>query len=260
MWRFFLLPLAFIGVLIYIDIREFILDLLSLFRKGYKPMSEINYDYIVEYIRTLHTTPDGVLLAIENAIASGKETWPIIRPEVADFMRMQLSLIKPTEILEIGAAVGYSSILISGYLQPGGHITTIERFDYMLQKATHNIKTAGLEDTIHILEGDANDILPTLSAESYDVIFMDCAKGQYINFLPECIRLLKPEGLLITDNVLHKGAVAKSRYLIERRQRTTHARLRDFLWTIMHSDELISSIVPIGDGLALSYKKGRKTT
>ena len=85
---------------------------------------------------------------------------------------------------------------------------------------------------------------------------MDCAKGQYINFLPECIRVLKPGGLLITDNVLHKGSVAKSRYLIDRRQRTTHSRLRDFLWTIMHSDELISSVMPVGDGIALSYKIG----
>ena len=84
---------------------------------------------------------------------------------------------------------------------------------------------------------------------------MDCAKGQYINFLPDCIRLLRKGGLLITDNVLHKGTVAKSRYLIDRRQRTTHMRLRDFLWTITHSEELTSSVLPVGDGIALSYKK-----
>lgn len=221
-------------------------------------MSEINYHYIVDYIRGLHTPPSDVLLGIEKALASGKETWPIIRPEVADFMRVQLSLLQPTEILEIGTAVGYSSILMSGYLQPGGHITTIERFDYMIGQARHNINAAGLQDTIHILEGDADTILPTLPTQKYDVIFMDCAKGQYINFLPECIRLLKPNGLLITDNVLHKGTVARARYLIERRQRTTHSRLRDFLWTITHSDALVSSIVPIGDGLALSYKKGEQ--
>ncbi|MGL4800523.1 MAG: O-methyltransferase [Cellulosilyticaceae bacterium] len=219
-------------------------------------MSEINYNYIVEYIRALHTPPTNLLHGIEKDIASGKETWPIIRPEVADFLKVQLSLIKPSEILEIGTAVGYSSILMSDYLAPGGHITTIERFDYMLAKATKNINAAGLQDTIHILEGDAAGILPTLPSESYDVIFMDCAKGQYINFLPECIRLLKPEGLLITDNVLHKGTVARSRYLIDRRQRTTHSRLRDFLWTITHHELLTSSIIPIGDGIALSYKKG----
>ncbi len=219
-------------------------------------MSEINYDYIVQYIRALHTPPTNFLSDIEADIATGKETWPIIKPEVADFMKVLLKMTPPKEILEIGTAVGYSSILMSEYLAQGGHITTIERFDYMLNQAKKNIAKAGLEDTIQILEGDAALILPELKSGSYDMIFMDCAKGQYINFLPDCIRLLKPNGLLITDNVLHKGTVARSRYLIERRQRTTHLRLRDFLWTITHSPELQSSVIPIGDGIALSYKLG----
>lgn len=218
-------------------------------------MSEINYDYIVQYIRALHNPPQGLLHDIEVAIANGIETWPIIKPEVADFIRVLLTMQKPKEILEIGTAVGYSSMLMSEHLQEGGRITTIERFPYMLGVARKNIKQAGLEEVIQILEGDAADLLKTLPSEQYDVIFMDCAKGQYIHFLPECIRLLKKGGLLITDNVLHKGTVAKSRYLIERRQRTTHMRLRDFLWTITHSEELTSSVLPIGDGIALSYKK-----
>ena len=220
-------------------------------------MSEISYSYIVEYLRVLHALPTSPILSeIETQIATGAETWPIIRPEVADFMGVQLSLIKPSTILEIGTAVGYSSILMSQYLQEGGKITTLERFPYMLGKARQNIKKAQLEDTIQIIEGDAAITLKTLPNEHYDVVFMDCAKGQYINFLPDCIRVLKPGGLLITDNVLHKGSVAKSRYLIERRQRTTHSRLRDFLWTIMHSEDLVSSVMPVGDGLALSYKIG----
>ncbi len=220
-------------------------------------MSEISYSYIVEYLRSLHASPTSPILSeIETKIATGAETWPIIRPEVADFMGVQLSLIKPSTILEIGTAVGYSSILMSQYLQEGGKITTLERFPYMLGKARENIKKANLEDTIEIIEGDAAITLKTLPDAHYDVVFMDCAKGQYINFLPDCIRVLKPGGLLITDNVLHKGSVAKSRYLIERRQRTTHSRLRDFLWTIMHSDDLVSSVLPVGDGLALSYKIG----
>ena len=220
-------------------------------------MSEINYSYIVEYIRALHTPPSSPILSeIETQIAMGTETWPIIRPEVADFIRVQLSLIQPSTILEIGTAVGYSSILMSDYLKEGGKITTLERFEYMLDKARENISKAQLEDKIEIIEGDAAETLLTLPDEYYDVVFMDCAKGQYINFLPECIRVLKPGGLLITDNVLHKGSVAKSRYLIERRQRTTHSRLREFLWEIMHSDQLISSVMPIGDGLALRYKIG----
>jgi len=223
-------------------------------------MSEISYSYIVEYIRALHQVPSSdVLLEIENKIAQGIEHWPIIKPEVADFLKVLLSLTKPMQILEIGTAVGYSSILMSGLLAENGHITTIERFDYMLGIAKENIKRANLEDTITLLEGNAAAILPTLKNEQYDFIFMDCAKGQYINFLPECIRLLKPNGLLLTDNVLHKGTVARSRYLIERRQRTTHSRLRDFLWTITHCEQLRSSVVPIGDGIALSYKIGNST-
>ena len=218
-------------------------------------MSEINYDYIVQYIRALHTPPEDVLLEIEQLIASEKETWPIIKPEVADFMKVILTIQKPKEILEIGTAVGYSAMLMSGFLEEEGKITTIERFPYMSEIAKKNIKRAGLEDKIEIIEGDAAGVLTTLEEEKYDVVFMDCAKGQYINFLPDCIRVLRSGGILITDNVLHKGAVAKSRYLIDRRQRTTHGRLREFLYTITHHDGLTSSVIPIGDGVALSYKK-----
>lgn len=222
-------------------------------------MSEISYDYIVQYIRSLHTPIDGVLFDIEQAIANEKETWPIIKPEVADFMKVLLAMQKPTSVLEIGTAVGYSSIFMSQYLPTNSHITTIERFDKMVKLATANIKRAELTDRIHILEGDAAELLSTLETQKYDMIFMDCAKGQYINFLPDCLRLLKPGGLLITDNVLHKGTVARSRYLIDRRQRTTHSRLRDFLWTITHTPELHTSVLPIGDGVALSYKIGGET-
>ncbi|WP_053985207.1 O-methyltransferase [Niameybacter massiliensis] len=218
-------------------------------------MSEINYDYIVQYIRALHTPPEGVLLEIEQLTACEKETWPIIKPEVADFMKVLLTMHKPKQILEIGAAVGYSAMLMSQFLEEEGQIITIERFSYMYETASKNIKRAGLEDKIQIIEGDAAEVLTTLEDEKYDVVFMDCAKGQYINFLPHCIRVLRPGGILITDNVLHKGTVARSRYLIDRRQRTTHARLRDFLYTITHDDRLTSSVIPIGDGVALSYKK-----
>ena len=150
-------------------------------------MSEICYSYIVEYLRALHSEPSSPILSeIEKQIATEKETWPIIKPEVADFMRVQLSLIQPSTILEIGTAVGYSSILMSEHLKEGGKITTLERFPYMLETANRNIKRAGLEDTIEIIEGDAADTLLTLPDAYYDVVFMDCAKGQYINFLPGC--------------------------------------------------------------------------
>ncbi|OOB78611.1 MAG: methyltransferase [Epulopiscium sp. Nele67-Bin001] len=216
-------------------------------------MSEITYDYIVQYLRALHIPSDNeVLYNIEQSIASGKQTWPIITPEVKSLISVLIAMNKPKQILEIGAAVGYSSIFMSGLID--GHVTTIERFDVMYEKAQKNIIAANAQDKITILKGDAAEILTTLNTASYDMIFMDCAKGQYINFLPECIRLLKVGGLLITDNVLHKGSVAKSRYSIERRQRTTHGRLREFLWTITHCEQLVSSVIPIGDGVSLSYK------
>ncbi|OON96526.1 MAG: methyltransferase [Epulopiscium sp. Nele67-Bin005] len=219
-------------------------------------MSEITYDYIVQYLRALHNPPTDVLLKIEVAIATGEKTWPIIKPEVADFLKVLLAQSKPKQILEIGTAVGYSSILMSREIPQDAHITTIERFPYMATKAKEHIKEANATEKITLLEGDAFDILKTLQTSQYDMIFMDCAKGQYIHFLPECLRLLKKDGLLIADNVLHKGMVAKARYNIERRQRTTHKRMREFLWTITHDENLKSSVIPIGDGISLSYKLG----
>lgn len=219
-------------------------------------MNEINYDYIVEYVRAIRPSSQGILREIEIKIASGEETWPIIKPEVASFIEVILSIKKPTRILEIGTAVGYSAILMSQYLQAGGSIITIERFHVMQEHARKNIKKAALEDTINMIQGEAAKVLPTLEDGQFDVIFMDSAKGQYISFLPQCIRLLKDDGILITDNVLHKGEVGKSRYLIPRRQRTTHVKLREFLFEIYQHPQLKSAVLPFGDGVAISHKLG----
>ncbi len=219
-------------------------------------MSEINDDYIVQYIRAIRPPSQGILKDIELKIMNGQETWPILKPEVISFLGVLLSIKKPIKILEIGTAVAYSAIFMSQYLQAGGDITTIERFDVMQKQAKVNIQKAQLEDKIHMLQGDAGDILPTLEGDQFDFIFMDSAKGQYIKFLPECIRLLKDDGVLMTDNVLHNGDVAKSRYLIPRRQRTTHGRLRDFLFEICHHPQLESAVLPVGDGIAISHKVG----
>ncbi|OOB77592.1 MAG: methyltransferase [Epulopiscium sp. Nuni2H_MBin003] len=216
-------------------------------------MSEVNYDYIVQYLRALRPETTGVLNDIESAIYQKEANWPIIKPEVSGFINVLLSIIKPQKILEIGTNVGYSSIYMSKVID--AHITTIERNSECINQAMANIKKEGLEDKISILEGDAINILQTLDDVMYDVVFMDCAKGQYINLLPDCLRVLNKGGVLIADNVLHKGAVAKSRYHVERRQRTTHKRLREFLWNITHDDMLNTSIVPIGDGVSISFKK-----
>lgn len=219
-------------------------------------MSEINYDYIVEYIRAIRPQKKGILQEIELKVKNNQKTWPIIKPEVASFLEVILSIKRPSKILEIGTAVAYSSILMSEYLEPGGDITTIERFDVMQKQAKENINKANLNDKIKILEGNASEILPSLAEKQFDVVFMDCAKAQYITFLPECIRVLKNDGILITDNVLHKGVVAKSRYLVPRRQRTTHMRLREFLYAINHHPQLKSAVLPFGDGVAISHKVG----
>lgn len=215
-------------------------------------MNYVTNDTLNTYLRTLQPMYDGVLGEIQReAIAANV---PIVPHETARLLSVLLELKKPKEILEIGTAVAFSAGLMSRYLQEGGSITTIDRFEVMLQDARKNIKRMGLENTIHILEGDAADILPTLEGP-YDVIFLDAAKGQYGNFLPHLLRLLPVGGLLIVDDVLQGGSIAETRYSVPRRQRTIHKRMRQFLWDITHHPALETSIVPIGDGVALCYKK-----
>lgn len=215
-------------------------------------MNYVTNDTLNTYLRTLQPMYDGVLGEIQReAIAANV---PIVPHETARLLSVLLELKKPRQILEIGTAVAFSAGLMSQYLQEGGSITTIDRFEVMLQDARKNIKRMGLENTIHILEGDAADILPALEGP-YDVIFLDAAKGQYGNFLPHLLRLLPVGGLLIVDDVLQGGSIAETRYSVPRRQRTIHKRMRQFLWDITHHPALETSIVPIGDGVALCYKK-----
>ena len=214
-------------------------------------MNYVTDDYINSYLRTIQPHYDGVLGEIEKESRDAQV--PVIPHETARLLSVLLTMKKPKNILEVGTAVAFSSGLMSRYLQEGGTITTIDRYELMLKDARKNIARMGLEDTIKILEGDAADILPTLTGP-YDVIFLDAAKGQYSAFLPHCLRLLPVGGLLIVDDVLQGGDIAKTRFSVPRRQRTIHKRLRNFLWDISHNDALESSIVPIGDGLAVCVK------
>ena len=214
-------------------------------------MNYVTDDYINSYLRTIQPHYDGVLGEIEKESRDAQV--PVIPHETARLLSVLLTMKKPKNILEVGTAVAFSSGLMSRYLQDGGMITTIDRYELMLKDARKNIARMGLEDTIKILEGDAADILPTLTGP-YDVIFLDAAKGQYSAFLPHCLRLLPVGGLLIVDDVLQGGDIAKTRFSVPRRQRTIHKRLRNFLWDISHNDALESSIVPIGDGLAVCVK------
>lgn len=214
-------------------------------------MNYVTDDYINNYLRTVQPHYDGVLGEIEKE--SRDADVPIIPHETARLLSVLLTIKKPRNILEVGTAVGFSAGLMTRYLEEGGKVTTIDRFEVMLKDARVNIKRMGLEDKIEILEGDAGEILPTLTGP-YDVIFLDAAKGQYSAFLPHCVRLLPVGGLLIVDDVLQGGSIAKTRFSVPRRQRTIHKRLRNFLWDISHTDVLTSAIVPIGDGLAVCVK------
>ena len=208
---------------------------------------------IVSYINSLNADNEGVLAEIENeAKAAGV---PVIRKEMENFLKVMLAVKKPAGILEVGAAVGYSSILMSMNVDSDCHITTIENYDIRIEQARHNIARAGKESQITLLEGDAMNILKDLPSQEYDFVFMDAAKAQYINFLPEVLRVMKTSAVLISDNVLQEGSIAESRYAVTRRDRTIHARMREYMYELTHMNELITPIVPIGDGITLSVKK-----
>lgn len=178
---------------------------------------------------------------------------PIIRPETQRLLRFFLQMRKPLSILEIGSAVGFSALLMSEYGPPDCHITTIENYEKRIVKAKENFRRAGKEEKITLLAGDAADILPTLT-EPFDMIFMDAAKGQYLSFLPEAMRLLSAGGLLLSDNVWQEGDILESRYAVTRRDRTIHSRMREYLYQITHDARLETVLLPVGDGVAASVR------
>lgn len=207
---------------------------------------------MVTYIHSLESPESEIIETIEK---EALETYvPIIRKETQSFLKVLLGIKKPVQILEIGTAVGFSAILMSEYMPENGHITTIENYEKRIPIARNNFKRAGKEDKITLLEGDALSVMKTLEGP-YDFIFMDAAKGQYIHYLPETIRLLTSGGVLMTDNVLQDGDVIESRFAVERRNRTIHSRMREYLYELKHDERLTTSILPLGDGVALSVKK-----
>lgn len=210
----------------------------------------INYDYITEYIRATIKPNTGILADLEEYAAQNHV--PIIQPEVAALMKVIGILQKPTRILEVGTAIGYSSILFSQFLNRNGKIDTIERNEEMINLARKNIKSLELQDTINVIAGDAIEVLACLD-KRYDMIFLDAAKGQYSEFLEQSKRMLVSGGLLVSDNVLYKGMVATDE-LVVRRKKTIVTRMRSFLKELCEDESFETSIIPIGDGVALSYK------
>lgn len=212
---------------------------------------------IVTFINSMETENSKILEAIESEALSTYV--PIIRKEMQSFLKVLLMIQKPMRILEVGTAVGFSALLMSEYAPAGCEITTIENYEKRIPIARNNFKRAGKESQITLLEGDAMEVLPTLD-EPYDFIFMDAAKGQYIHYMPEVMRLLKTGGTLVSDNVMQDGSIIESRFAVERRDRTIHSRMREYLYELKHHEELLTSIIPLGDGVAVSVKLDKKDT
>ncbi len=206
---------------------------------------------MITYIRSLDRGENALIRTIEQEALA--EHVPIIRKETANVLKVLLRMKKPARILEVGAAVGFSSILMSEYIEENATITTIEKFEPRILKARENIRRAGKPHVITLLEGDALEIMKTLNPP-FDFIFMDAAKGQYIHFLPEVMRLLAVGGVLVSDNVLQDGDIVESRYAVTRRNRTIHSRMREYLWELKHSDALETVVLPVGDGMTISTR------
>ena len=206
---------------------------------------------MVTYIRSLEVPESAVIEAIEQEAL--RDRVPIIRKEMQSFLKVLLMIKRPMRILEVGAAVGFSSILMSEYMPEGGHITTIENYDKRIPIARANFKRAGKEEQIDLIEGDALEVMHGLEGP-YDLIFVDAAKGQYIHYLPEVMRLLGTDGVLVSDNVLQEGDIIESRFAVERRNRTIHSRMREYLWELTHNDCLETVVLPVGDGVTVSTR------
>ena len=207
---------------------------------------------IAVYLRSLESPENPLLEEIEQeALASYV---PIIRKETQSLLKTLLTMLRPARVLEVGTAVGFSALLMSEYLPGGAHITTIEKYEKRIPIARQNFRRAGKEEQITLIEGDAMEVLRSLDGP-FDFVFMDAAKGQYPHYLPEVLRLLTPGGVLMSDNVLQDGSLIESRFAVERRDRTIHSRMREYLYELKHREDLMTSILPLGDGVALTVKK-----
>lgn len=212
----------------------------------------MNQNRITDYINSLDS---GHGQLCDRIAREAREAFvPIIRKETAAFLTTMVAAVKPMRILEVGTAVGYSALLMAQAMPAGAHITTIEKYEPRIPLAREHFKLAGMEERITLIEGDAKDVLDGLSG-TFDFIFMDAAKGQYIHWLPRILELMEPGGVLFSDNVLQDGNIVESRFAVERRDRTIHSRMREYLYTLKHMEELETSIIPIGDGVTLSVRR-----
>ena len=199
-------------------------------------------------------TPPAYIVELERQALADEV--PVIRRGTRDVLRYLLRTGRPAQVLEVGTAIGYSALCMKEYLPETARITTIEKVEMRLVEARKNRKKCDSEGRSPRLEGDAAAVLGCLveRGKSYDFIFMDAAKGQYLNFLPDVLKLLSEGGTLVSDNILHEGDVLESRYAVTRRDRTIHGRMREYLQVLMDTEELETICLSIGDGMTISRK------
>lgn len=214
-------------------------------------MSGVTYDYMEEYIRGLIPETEGKLRDLEKFAEENRV--PIAQKETIKFLEFMVSMKKPLRILELGTAIGYSAIIMYEAAGTNPHITTVERNEEMIKYAKKNIESFQLDEKIIIEEGDCLEVLEKLK-EPYDLIFMDAGKGHYNHFLPHCLRLLNQDGIIIADNVLFRGMVASDE-LVKRRKITIVKRMRKYLELVSQDKELVTSVIPIGDGIAVTKRR-----
>ncbi len=216
-------------------------------------MEGISFERISSFVKSYISDDEGLLGQIYSEAI--RDRVPVMRPETREFLKTQLIMKKPMQLLEIGTAVGYSSIYMSQFLGEGGKITTIELDEERVKIARTNIEAMDLSQVISVIQGDAYEVLKTLPDDTYDFAFVDAAKGQYINYYPDVMRVIKAGGIIISDNILQDGDVLESHFTVDKRNRTIHDRMREYIYTITHDERLDTAILSVGDGVAISVKK-----
>lgn len=216
----------------------------------------MNEERIEVYFDTLRREPPEYIVELEKEAL--RDEVPVIRRATGDLLRYLLRVGRPEHVLEVGTAVGYSALFMKECLPPESQITTIEKVEMRLVRARENLKKYDPEGRIHLVEGDAAEALRELvqKGKRYEFIFLDAAKGQYLKFLPDIMRLLTVGGTLVSDNILHDCDILESRYAVTRRDRTIHSRMREYLYTITHMEGLETICLSLGDGVAVSTKVG----
>lgn len=214
-------------------------------------MNNIQYDYIEDYINKTHKEEEPFFCEL-RAFAEENHIY-IMKPQVERLMAILMSAIKPQNILEVGTAIGYSAIFMLNYAGKNSCVTTIERDEEVLIKAKENIKRRGLTDRIHCIFGDATEVLEEIKTK-YDFIFIDAAKGQYRDHFEKSLKLIKPGGIILTDDVLYFGMTASDE-LVTKKHGTITRRLREYLDFLCNDERFETTILPIGDGVAITYVK-----